>query len=69
TLSLFDVETGEQFWNTEPGCTRWRYYDEWVAFDNKAPDYSHMVLNLEEDQETGVGKNDSNGIGQKIMVN
>ena len=42
TLSLLDIDSGEQFWL----CY------EWVAFDNKASDYSHIVLNLEEDQGT-----------------
>ena len=62
-LFWLSLETGEQFWNTKPltAFTRWRCY-KWVAFDNKSPDYSHLVLNQEEDQ--GVGK-ESSGMDER----
>jgi hypothetical protein len=34
----------------------------------KTPDYSHIVLNLEEDQEKGVDKKELTGMGERNVL-
>lgn len=51
-LSWLDVDSGEYFWNAEPLTVLLHHIvvSDCVYFDNEAPDYSHIVLNLEQDR-------------------